>query len=74
MHEAAHTDSFHEPHRAAIDAAFDAESMEPPRYLWHVVLFYSVGQSLRDVLEARGIEEYQEYAERNALYTRRRNP
>ncbi len=41
-----------------------------PRQLWHAVIFYTSGELTRRALRARGVSEYQPYAERQQMYDR----
>lgn len=51
--------------------AFTEAGKEPPRSLWHPLLFYTVGEIVGDELAEAGIEGYEPYADRFGLYTGR---
>ena len=58
FHEASHTLMGHDaPIRLALGSAADQLGVELPRDLWHGVLFYTTGETVRRVLDAVG-EEY----------------
>ena len=46
------------PMRQALDSAATAADYKLPRDLWHVVLFYTTGEAVRQSLEAGGTKDY----------------
>jgi hypothetical protein len=64
FHEASHL--LVEPIEQAIDAAAKARGREPPRQLWHAVLFYSTGA----IVKRRLGDAYVPYAYANGLWER----
>lgn len=74
FHEASHTLSGPRA-GGAIPEALEAASREvsgepPPRNLWHVVLFYTAGRVVQDLLEERGASGYEPYVYREGLFAR----
>src|SRR6185503_13654274 len=60
FHEASHTLMDRaDPVQKALDGAARAAGIETPRDLWHVVLFYTTGESVRRVLEEGGVHGYE---------------
>jgi hypothetical protein len=47
-----------DPVRLALETAAARAGYSLPRDLWHVVLFYTTGEGVRDVLEASGTSKY----------------
>jgi hypothetical protein len=58
------------PLAAALAAAYRARHETPPADLGHVIIFYSVGELVRQHLHARGRPGYEPYADRQGLYAR----
>jgi len=70
FHEASHVDSMEAPLRAAIREAFATAGGEPPGPFWHDVIFYTVGDVVRRVLEERGEPGYRHYGRTSGVYAR----
>jgi len=71
FHEASHTLMAPwrpDPVPAALDAAAKELDVEVVRDLWHIVLFYSTGQVVRQVLEDAGAGEYTPYMYRHEMW------
>ena len=59
FHESSHVlMDRHDPVRQALEDAAKAAGFELPRDLWHVVLFYTTGEAMRPILDARGPAPY----------------
>ncbi len=74
FHEASHT-LLGPRVGGAIPEALEAASREvsgepPPRNLWHVILFYTAGRVVQDLLEERGVTGYEPYVYREGLFGR----
>jgi hypothetical protein len=62
FHEASHTlVGRSDPIPEALAAATEARGIEPPRDLWHVLLFYTTGEAVRRTLEEAGEVGYVPY-------------
>ena len=64
FHEASHTVAAGwrgDPHPGALEEAAEALGVPLPRDLWHVVLFYTTGETVRRVLQEAGESEYTPY-------------
>ena len=70
FHEVCHTEGLGGRLGPELDAAFGALEAEPPRDLWHALIFYTAGELTRDALSAAGIAGYEAYAERLGFYGR----
>lgn len=57
------------PVSEAISVAFTDVGKEPPRQLWHPLLFYTVGVIVLEQLAEDGVDDYVPYADRYGLYT-----
>ena len=68
-HEAAHIE-VSDAVFAAIEAELQATHRSPDLQLWHAVHFYTVGESVKEVLKSEGNLDYQTYADENGVYTR----
>lgn len=72
MHEASH--SVLTPRSGPITdrlaAAFAERGAEPPRDLWHAILFYTVGETVREVYAVNGEPGYQPVAETQGVWGR----
>lgn len=58
------------PIAEALNAAASELGTTPPRDLWHVVLFYTTGMAVRDVLRAEAGIDYQPYLYSTGLFDR----
>lgn len=66
FHEASHTlvaPWREDPVPAALAAAAESAGISIPRDLWHVVLFFTTGQVVKESLAAAGNEDYHPYVE-----------
>jgi hypothetical protein len=70
FHEASHADALEMRITGAIDAEAARQGVTAPRNLWHVLIFYTVGELARRELGRAGDEHYLPYAYRYGLYTR----
>nr|NIP58359.1 hypothetical protein [Gemmatimonadota bacterium]NIR78762.1 hypothetical protein [Gemmatimonadota bacterium]NIT86455.1 hypothetical protein [Gemmatimonadota bacterium]NIU31251.1 hypothetical protein [Gemmatimonadota bacterium]NIU35961.1 hypothetical protein [Gemmatimonadota bacterium] len=70
FHEASHVDSMEAPLRAAIREAFSTAGGEAPGPFWHDLIFFTVGDVLRSVLEERSEADYRHYGETSGVYAR----
>lgn len=57
------------PVSEAMARAFEDAGKEPPRSLWHPLLFFTVGEIVRDQLEEAGVEDFVPYADKYQLYS-----
>lgn len=71
---------FHEPTHlltgkleSALDAECNAQQVNCGT-LWHLVLFYTVGEAVKQTLQKHGVAEYVTYAEAHQLYERGDGP
>jgi len=55
---------------ASLDHAFAAAGAEPPRGLWHVLMFVTPHELLRQQLAAQAVDLGPSYAERAGIYDR----
>lgn len=69
-HEASHSAGLAGNIRRRIADAFAARGAEPPRDLWHAVLFYAAGEATRGALAAADRAGYVPYAIRLGLFER----
>ncbi len=72
LHEVSHIEVFERAVHGALDSAFEAADVPVPRDLWHVMIFYVAGDTMRRVLAADGEPGYVPYGERSGLYDRLR--
>lgn len=69
FHEASHTLMRHrDPVQVALKNAAEELGVEMPRDLWHAVLFYTTGQTVRRVLKDAGEGEYTPYVYSHNLW------
>ena len=57
------------PVSEAIGRAFTEAGKEPPRSLWHPLLFFTVGEIVARQLAEDGVEDFVPYADRYGLYS-----
>lgn len=77
FHEASHTITAPwrpDPVPAMLQAAAEAQAAKLPRDLWHVVLFYLTGSTVKDQLAAAGEPGYTMYMEERQLWNGRWGP
>ena len=67
MHETSHAGPLEGAVRSSLDEAFRAKGAQPPRDLWHVMIFYTASDAVRRTAGAKGLEPY---GERTGLYDR----
>lgn len=65
-----HVEVFERAIQTSLAAAFEAAGVPEPRDLWHVMIFYLAGETVRRVLAADGQPGYEPHAERSGLYDR----
>jgi hypothetical protein len=72
FHEAAHTivSPIEGPLVEGIDRARVGRSEPGPHDLWHIVLFYTVGEIVRQALREDGVDGFVPYADAHGLYDR----
>ena len=56
--------------RSQLSAAFEVGGAEPPRDLWHLLLFVTAGEAVRRTLAADGMDDYRPFGERTGVYRR----
>lgn len=77
FHEASHTVTAPwrpDPIPAVLQTAAEAQAVKLPRDLWHVVLFYLTGSTVKDQLAAAGEPGYTMYMEERQLWSGRWGP
>jgi hypothetical protein len=70
FHEASHSNALEGRLHGMLEAAYSGLDREPPRNLWHILLFSISGQATHDVLVAAG-REYTPLAQQFDIFTRR---
>lgn len=70
FHEHSHSDALEQPLRAIVHHAFESRGLQPPRNLWHILLFATAGEVVRSVRVAAGEIDYVPYAWENRVFTR----
>lgn len=70
FHEASHSDALEGRLHPMIEAAYHGLDQEPPRNLWHILLFATAGKATQDVLAEAG-REYTPLAQQFDIFTRR---
>ncbi len=70
FHEASHSNALEGRLHGMIEAVYGELDQEPPRNLWHIVLFSISGKATQDVLAAAG-REYTPYAREFDVFTSR---
>ncbi|WP_164928776.1 hypothetical protein [Gloeobacter violaceus] len=68
FHETSH--AMIAPVETAITRSCQKRGRAVPEDLWHVLLFYTTGEAVRQALARRGIEGYVQYADANGVYGR----
>jgi hypothetical protein len=58
------------PVETAITRICQEQGRVVPEALWHVILFYTTGEVVRQSLASQGIEGYIQYADANGVYER----
>ena len=53
-----------------VGEAAKQQNVQPPRDLWHALLFYNAGAITTEALSAAGIRDYQMYADKQQLFGR----
>ena len=71
FHEASHADALEGRLHRLIEAAYKGRDQEPPRNLWHVLLFSIAGKATQDVLAEAGRSEYVPLAQQFEIFHRR---
>jgi hypothetical protein len=59
--------------RKGIESECAAQSKQVPRDLWHVTLFYTIGEIVKRALAENGQRDYEPYAYKQGLYQRAPN-
>lgn len=72
FHEASHFDRIEQPIRGLVARAFAVVDADPPRDLWHLLLFMTAGEVTKDVLEAAGRGPYSPFVHAQGMYERNR--
>lgn len=70
FHETSHVDELEAPLRSAIRAAFGVVGSAAPARLWHDLIFFTSGETVRMVLADRGEPGYRHYGDVTGVYTR----
>jgi hypothetical protein len=68
LHETSH--AMTTPLETTITRICQEQGRSVPEKLWHVMLFYTTGEVVRQTLASQGIEEYIQYADANGVYER----
>lgn len=68
-HEAAHID-VDDTVTGELEADLKATHRSPDIDLWHAVAFYTVGETVKEVLKRKDNLDYEAYADRQGVYTR----
>lgn len=63
VHEAGHQLALYGPNRGDVADTFAAAGIEPPRNLWHAVIFETAGWIVREVAGKEGLPDYEPMAE-----------
>ncbi len=70
FHEASHSDALEGQLHRLIDAAYVSRDQQPPRNLWHILLFSIAGKATQDVLSEAGRSNYVPMAEQFRIFQR----
>ncbi len=71
FNEASHSDALEGNLDRLIEAAYQGRDQEPPRNLWHILLFSIAGEATRQVLAEAGRDDYVPMAEQFQIFRRR---
>ncbi len=71
FHEASHSNALEGHLHHLIDTAYQDRDQEPPRNLWHILLFSIAGKATQDVLGEAGRSDYVTMAEQFEIFRRR---
>lgn len=71
FHESSHYPSLEQPLTGTLDREFERQGAEAPARLWHLMMFYTSGELVRQAYAGAGAAGYVHYADHVGLYARR---